>query len=145
MAAIIEMVRDWVASCPLVDENAILGVDRLGADPVEYTVDAVPCNPVTSQYVDGSQRRQFLFVFASRNKYSGTAQNIANSEFYDDFSDWIAVQNKLRKLPELGKYRTAQRVEITTSGYVYDAGDSTARYQIQLKLTYYQDRRYNNG
>ena len=145
MAAIIEMVRDWVASCPLVDENAILGVDRLGADPVEYTVDTVPCNPVTSQYVDGSQRRQFLFVFASRNKYSGTAQNIANSEFYDRFSDWVAQKNKKREFPEMGEYRTAQRVEIVTSGYAYDTGDSTARYQIQLRLTYYQDRRYNNG
>ena len=116
MAAIIETVRDWIAGCPLVEENAILGVDRLGADPIGYTVDTVPCDPVASQYVDGSQRRQFLFVFASRNLYS-----------------------------ELGEYRTAQRVEIITSGYVYDAGDSTARYQIQLKLTYYQDRRYNNG
>lgn len=145
MTAIIEAVRDWIASCPLVEENAILGVDHLGADPIGYTVDTVPCNPVASQYVDGSQLRQFLFVFASRNQYAGTAQNLANSAFYDNFSDWIAVQNKLRQLPELGEYRTAQRVEITTSGYVYDADDSTARYQIQLKLTYYQDRRYNNG
>lgn len=145
MTAIIEAVRDWIASCPLVEENAILGVDHLGADPIGYTVDTVPCNPVASQYVDGSQLRQFLFVFASRNQYADTAQNLANSAFYDNFSDWIAVQNKLRQLPELGEYRTAQRVEITTSGYVYDAGDSTARYQIQLKLTYYQDRRYNNG
>ncbi|WP_302756579.1 chloramphenicol resistance protein [uncultured Ruminococcus sp.] len=145
MAAIIEAVRDWIASCPLVEENAILGVDHLVADPIGYTVDTVPCNPVASQYVDGSQLRQFPFVFASRNQYADTAQNLANSAFYDNFSDWIAVQNKLRQLPELGKYRTAQRVEITTSGYVYDTGDSTARYQIQLKLTYYQDRRYNNG
>lgn len=145
MAAIIETVRDWIAGCPLVEENAILGVDRLGADPIGYTVDTVPCDPVASQYVDGSQRRQFLFVFASRNLYSDTAQNLTNSAFYDDFSDWIARQNKLRQLPELGAHRTAQRVEIITSGYVYDAGDSTARYQIQLKLTYYQDRRYNNG
>ena len=28
MAAIIETVRDWIAGCPLVEENAILGVDR---------------------------------------------------------------------------------------------------------------------
>ena len=66
MAAIIEAVRDWIASCPLVEENAILGIDHLGADPIGYTVDTVPCDPVASQYVDGSQRRQFLFVFASR-------------------------------------------------------------------------------
>ena len=85
MAAIIETVRDWIAGCPLVEENAILGVDRLGADPIGYTVDTVPCDPVASQYVDGSQRRQFLFVFASRNLYSDTAQNLTNSAFYDDY------------------------------------------------------------
>lgn len=145
MAAIINAVRTWIATCPLLKDGAILGVDRLGADPVGYTVDTVPCNPVSTQYVDGSQLKQFLFVFASREAYCGTLQNIANSEFYDDFADWIATQNRQKTLPDLGKYRKPQNVEITTSGYAYDTGERTARYQIQLRMAYYQDRRYTNG
>lgn len=145
MAAIINAVREWIAECPLLKDGAILCIDRLGADPVGYTVDTVPCNPVAKQYVDGSQLRQFLFVFASREAYSGTLQNIANSEFYGNFEDWIAARNRKKELPELDEYRKVQRVEITTSGYAYDVGEKTARYQIQLRMVYYQDRRYSNG
>ena len=145
MAAIIDAVRSWLDGCPLLQDGAILCVDRLGADPVGYTVDTVPCNPVATQYVDGSQLRQFLFVFASREAYADTLQNIANSEFYDSFADWVSVQSRKRNLPELGTYRKAQRIEITTSGYAYDTGEKTARYQIQLRMFYYQDRRYING
>lgn len=145
MAAIINAVRTWIGGCSLLKDGAILCVDRLGADPVEYTVDTVPCNPVATQYVDGSQMRQFLFVFASCEMYSSVLQNIANSEFYDNFSDWVMSMNRRKELPELGEYRSAQRVEITTSGYAYDVSEKTARYQIQLRMVYYQDRRYSNG
>lgn len=145
MAAIIESVRSWIDECPLLQDEAILCVDRLGADPVGYTVDTVPCNPVYKQYVDGSQLRQFLFLFASREAYADTLQNIANSEFYDRFADWVSTKNRKRELPELGTYRKVQRIEITTSGYAYDTGEKTARYQIQLRMLYYQDRRYIHG
>lgn len=145
MAAIIESIRAWVASCPLLKDGAIISVDNLGADPVEYTVDTVPCDPIVIPYVDGSSQRQFLFVFASREYYSDTIQNITNSEFYDLFSAWVETQNREESLPQLEEYRYPLSVEIVTSGYPYDTGSKTARYQIQLRFTYYQDRRYTNG
>lgn len=142
MASIIESVREWLKSCPLLKDGTIIGVDRLGAETVGYTVDTVPCNPVVTQYIDGSQIKQFLFVFASQEAYGRVAQNLANSAFYDDFADWVLRQNREKNLPELGEYRAARKIAITTSGYAYSTGDSAARYQIQLRLTYYQDRRY---
>lgn len=69
-------------------------------------------------------------------------ENIANSGFYDDFADWIERNNWQGIFPDLGDYRTPYRIDIASSGYAYDTGDDTARYQIQLKLMYYQDRRY---
>lgn len=146
-AAIIEAIRTWISACPLLKEHALLSVDQLVADAVGYTIDAVPCDPIVTQYVDGSSVRQLLFVFASREKYgTTTAQNIANSEFYEKFSEWIQKQSRIGLLPELGDYRSAQQIEITSSSYVYDTGTGTARYQIQLRFTYYQDRRYlQNG
>ena len=88
--SIIQAIRDYIAACPLLHEGAIVGVDRLGAQGVAYTIDTTPCEPVVRQYVDGGSMRQFLFVFASRE--------------------------------------------------AYDTGDDTARYQMQLRLLYYQAR-----
>ena len=62
--AIISAIREYIAGCPLLHDGAILGVDQLEADTIGYTVDTVPCEPVVQKYTDGSDKRQFLFVFA---------------------------------------------------------------------------------
>ena len=141
--AIISAIREYIAGCPLLHDGAILGVDQLEADTIGYTVDTVPCEPVVQKYTDGSDKRQFLFVFASREKYGERVlENIANSGFYDDFADWIERNNWQGIFPDLGDYRTPYRIDIASSGYAYDTGADTARHQIQLRLMYYQDRRY---
>ena len=140
---IIESIRTFIANCPLLKNNTILSVDRLGDTEVEYTVDGEITSPILRKYVDGSSLRQFNFVFASREKYgSDTLQNIANSGFYEDFADWIEAQSSHGILPELDEFRTPQYIEVLSGGYVFDTTDSTARYQIQLRFVYYQDRRY---
>lgn len=110
----------------------------------EYTIDTTPCDTIVRKYVDGSSIRQFEFVFASRESYgSDIPQNIDNSEFYEQFARWIENNNEnLSDLLSLDNYQTAQYIELVTSGYAYDVGDNSARYQIQLRLVYYQDRRY---
>ena len=143
---IIESIRNFIAGCPLLKNGILLNVDRLGATEIEYTVDGEITNPILRKYTDGSTLRQFDFVFASREKYGAdTLQNIANSGFYEDFAEWIEQQSNSRNLPELDQYRIPQYLEIQSGGYVFDTDDSTARYQIQLKFVYYQDRRYTNG
>ena len=140
---IIESIRNFIAKCPLLKNNTILSVDRLGDTEVEYTVDGEITSPILRKYVDGSSLRQFSFVFASREKYgSDTLQNIANSGFYEAFADWIETQSSHGILPELDEFRTPQYIEVLSGGYVFDTTDSTARYQIQLRFVYYQDRRY---
>lgn len=144
--AVIESIRNFIAGCPLLKNGVLLNVDRLGATEIEYTVDGEITNPILRQYTDGSSLRQFEFVFASREKYGAdTLQNIANSGFYEEFADWIETQSDSGNLPELDKCRVPQYIEVLSGGYVFDSDDSTARYQIQLKFVYYQDRRYNNG
>ena len=142
---IIESVRDFISKCPLLADNRLLNVDRLGSD-IEYTVDGEITEPILRRYTDGSTLRQFNFVFASREKYGAdTLQNIANSGFYEDFADWIEAQSESGNLPKLSRFRIPQYIEVQSGGYVFDTDDSTARYQIQLKFVYFQDRRYTNG
>ena len=143
---VVEYLRNFIAGCPLLKNGVLLNVDRLGATEIEYTVDGEITEPILRKYTDGSSLRQFDFVFASREKYGAdTLQNIENSGFYEDFANWIEIQSGSGKLPELDKYRIPQYIEVQSGGYVFDSDDSTARYQIQLKFVYYQDRRYTNG
>ncbi|MCM1316267.1 MAG: hypothetical protein K2K66_06940 [Ruminococcus sp.] len=144
--SIIESVRDFISGCPLLKNGILLNVDRLGDSEIEYTIDGEISDPILRRYTDGSSLRQFNFIFASREAYgSDTLQNIANSGFYEDFADWIEMQSNVGNLPILDKYRIPQYIEVQSDGYVLDTDDSTARYQIQLKFVYYQDRRYTNG
>ncbi|MDE6833833.1 MAG: hypothetical protein K2J39_06285 [Ruminococcus sp.] len=144
--SIIESVRDFISGCPLLKNGILLNVDRLGDSEIEYTIDSDITDSILRRYTDGSSLRQFNFIFASREKYGAdTLQNIANSGFYEDFADWIETQSNSGSLPILGKYRIPQYIEVQSDGYVFDTDDSTARYQIQLKFVYYQDRRYTNG
>lgn len=143
---VIEYLRDFIAGCPLLKNGVLLNVDRLGATEIEYTVDSEITSPILRNYTDGSSLRQFDFVFASREKYGAdTLQNIENSGFYEDFANWIEVQSNTEKLPELDQYRIPQYIEVLSRDYIFDSDDSTARYQIQLRFVYYQDRRYTNG
>lgn len=141
--SIIESLRTWFASCPLL-KDGLLNVDYLGADEVEYTIDAdQPTSPVLRNYTSGSSLRQFPFVFASRETYGAdTLQNIANSGFYEELAAWVEQQSDAGDLPELDEYRIPQYIEVLSNGYPFDTGDNTARYQITMNFVYMQDYRY---
>lgn len=137
---IIESIRNYFLSCPLIDEESKINVDYLGIEAVEYTIDSVPAEKVIKTYVGGDTLNQYVFVFGSREYYgSDTLQNIENSGFYEKFSKWIEEQSKLGNLPVLSGNKKAMKMETLTSGYLFDITESLARYQIQIRLVYYEN------
>ena len=135
MSAIIDSVRTYLMQFEGL-QNGLFCVDYLGAEPTEYCVEAVPCDPVYQRYTDGSCLRQFLFIFASREFFSAdVVQNTANAAFYEAFMDWIHESNEEGVLPDLDGHEPVS-IEVLTSGYVFDAEADAARYQIQLRLIY---------
>ena len=136
---IIESVKDFILNCPLLAELAAINVDFLPESPDTYSIEQVPTNSVIQTYLDGSQERQFVFVFASRLYYSDeTRNNIENCGFYEAFSDWLDEQTKTGNLPIMRDGLTPTKIEAMSSGYLFDvSGDlSNARYQIQCRLIY---------
>lgn len=143
MKSLIECVRDFVLTFPELDEEGCLYVDYLGDQAIEYSVEAVPCDPVFRRYTDGGCMKQFLFVFASREFYSADVnQCIENLAFYEHFEHWITDNNLNGELPDLDG-RTPVSIEVLTGGYAFDADTNTARYQMQLRLLYEDTRRSN--
>lgn len=137
---LIESIRDYISAFPDLSENCCLLIDYLGDKPVEYTVEAVPCNPVYKEYVDGEKVKQFLFVFASREYFEADVNTcIENLHFYENFEEWIEQNNDNGVFPDLGSNRTPVSLEVLTRGYVLSADEETARYQIQLRLVYEEE------
>lgn len=136
----IKSIRDYFLDCPLMLDKKI-NVDYLGLEANQYTIDNIMADTVIKQYADGGAMKQYVFAIGSREYYNADAiNNIENSGFYELFSEWIRAQNKLGNLPTLPGNREARKIEATTSGYLFSIDEDTAKYQIQLQITYYQDR-----
>ena len=134
-------LRNYFLNFPNLKEDSALNVDFLSTDDIEYSISAMPTNPVVTQYLDGSAIKQFNFFFESREYQNiDSEQNIKNMAFYDSLSEWIFNNNVRGVLPTLSdSTKISQKLEVTTGGYIFDENQKTARYQIQCKLTYYQE------
>lgn len=132
--SIIKAIREFIEKCPHLHDGKI-GVDYL-ENEVAYSIEPTPVAPKDESFIDDSAIKQFAFIFASRESYGQeTIQNMLNTEFYEDFSDWIEEQNINGNLPEIEGIET---IECLSTGYAYQTGIDTARYQIQLRITYYK-------
>ena len=140
---VIESVKDYILTCPLLKELKRLNIDFLPEDPDTYSIEGVPAAEIIRHYLDGGTERQFLFVFAARLFYSEEVRNnIENSGFYEKFAEWLEEQTEADNLPKLAEGKTATKIEAMSSGYLYDiSGDLTnARYQIQCRLIYDKEK-----
>lgn len=133
---LIEAVREHLKTCPLLAEGR-LNVDFLPPDEGSYSVEATPANPLIQRYIDGSSKRQFVFVLASTEFYGeNIRQNLDNIGFYQSFTDWLEEA----PLPPIDDGKTAQKMEALTSGYAFLTDTDKARYQIECRLIYHQRR-----
>lgn len=144
---IIKALMEYISTCPYLYEfNKGINVDYLDDDSTTYSIEEVPCTPILKKYLDGSSKRQYDFIFASRESYGADVfQNIDNSGFYEDFSNWIEQESTLGNLPKLEADKEAIEIKVSTTGYAFQTDDNSARYQIQLKLIYLQKGGVNYG
>ena len=138
---IIDSIRNFIRTCPHLQEfnGAIkVNVDYLGPESTMYSIEETPCEPIIKKYINGDTVRQYQFVFASRESYGpDVLQNIDNSGFYEDFANWIESENKIGNLPKLIN-QECRSIECLTTGYAFQTDVDKARYQIQMRITYFQ-------
>jgi hypothetical protein len=136
---IIQSLRDYFITCPLMDDNKI-NVDYLPEAGIEYSIDTTPATEIIKEYTDGGSLRQYLFVIRSVNDYgSDVLQNIANSGFYEKLSEWMEQNTKTGLLPQLPAGKTAQIIQAQSTGYLFTTSAAAGRYQIQCRLQYLQE------
>lgn len=136
---IIDGVRAWLKTYEGLADGR-LSVDFLPEEAKSYSVDTVPTTEIVKRYLDGSSIRQYLFCVSSREFYSDDiAQNVDNQAFYEGLSSWLESTSKRQQFPDIGTGRTVRTIEISSTAYPFIVDDhGTARYQLQLRLTYFQ-------
>lgn len=145
---ILESIRNYIKQCPYLEEfdGAVrVRVDFTNNDQITtYSIEeGVTSQPILKRYVDGSTLRQYLFNFMSVESYGADIQqNINNVGFFEDFSQWIEDNVDNGILPDLGINKETRSIEVLTNGYIFDNAEdaTTARYMIQLRLTYFQNK-----
>ena len=139
--SIISSIRAFVNQCPFLDEfDALVGVEYLPEDTKSYMVEAsVTENPVKKRQINGDTVRRFNFIFASREYFGwDTVESMDVAGFYENFSEWLERCSLTGDLPELGEGKEAKKIQALTNGYVLNADETKAQYQIQCQLVYYQ-------
>lgn len=137
---VIGSIRNFIKKCPYLEEfeGAIrIGVDYLDKESTNYSLEKVPCNPIIKKYVDGSCKKQELFIFTSRESYGpDIINNLNNINFYENLVSWLEEKNRTGDLPILDGKREVEKIEILTNGYAFQTDVDKAQYQIQLRLIY---------
>lgn len=137
--SIIGAVREYISTCPFLNEFARINVEYLDHETDSYTVDALPGEPLVQRYLNGDSEKQFLFTLSSREAYGpDVLQNLENSGFYDRFADWLEAESRTGNLPELPEGKEALSIRAVSQGFVFQTEFDAAQYQIQCKVLYYQ-------
>lgn len=138
-----ELIKDFIETCPLLEGNTI-NVDYLKDDVFSYSIDRTPNALKEYGFVDGGGKKQITFDFTVTAPISSKAIiNLANSEFGEDFIEWIEQQNELRNLPNI---YGAFSIECTSPSYILEKTETTAIYIIQMRFTYYElNKNYNEN
>jgi hypothetical protein len=140
---VMQSVQKWLKTYSGLSGR--LDVDFLDENADTYSVDTIPCEEIIKRYKDGGTIKQFQFAVSSRRFYEqNIKQNLSNLQFFEDLTAWVEKQARARKLPTMDKGRTAQKIVVTSTAYPFLVSeDGKARYQIQMRLEYFQKRSGN--
>lgn len=98
----IQLIKEFIEICPLL-KNGKVNVDYIKDKPQSYSIDETPSTTTLKPYIDGGSRNQILFDFSIQASFSAL-ENIKNSKFCDDFTEWIKEQDNKGNLPKIERY-----------------------------------------
>ena len=129
-----ELIKEFIETCPYL-KNGQVNVDYIKDKPQSYSIDETPVDPVLQNFSDGGRRLQIQFDFSIQASFSAL-ENIKNSKFCDDFTDWIYEQNKKENLPKIDG---AVWIKCLGRGTILQTTEATAIYVIPMQVAYDED------
>ena len=130
----IELIRDFIQTCPYL-KNGKVNVDYIKDKAQSYSIDETASTTILARFADGGTRNQILFDFSIQANFS-VLENIKNSKFCDDFTNWIKEQDKIENLPQIDGICW---IRCTGRGTILQTTETTAIYVIPMQVVYDED------
>ena len=120
------------------DKSYQINANTLDNDINNYSLDKIPTASTVSKWVNGVEIHRDVYSFRSRMAYSqNTINNLLNIGFFEKFESIIKSNNKKGILPEINGI---QNIECLNCGTMNSADTSTAEFDIQLQITYREEK-----
>ena len=138
---IISSIRSYLAGYSGLKTGAPLWVNYLSTVPAQYAIVPLGGQRRVETYIDASNHylAEYPFAFQSMESTADQLERLENIGFYEAFAEWLDTQTEAGSLPTMDAKKTAESIEATGWGFLYEQGQSsTGVYQIQCKLVYEQ-------
>lgn len=134
----IDNVREYIANCPYLDEFTAVNVNYLVNKKTAYSInESASYNPIVDRDILGNENCQFQFTFdAKLNWCEEIENNVDNSKFFDNFSNWLRNNNDNKIFPQIDGNATVSSIEATSNGYIFDTNSDEAIYRISCVMSY---------
>ena len=121
----------------LIGQYGEMNINFLSNEPNNYSLDKIPVNPTTEQWIIGSFLKRDVYSFRSRMNYSADIMtNIENIGFYETFEKIIKQKNDNNILPDI---EGIQSITCLNCGTLNRANTNTAEFDIQIEIQYRDD------
>lgn len=118
----------------LIGQYGEMNINFLSNEPNNYSLDKIPVNPTTEQWIIGNFLKRDVYSFRSRMNYSAdTMTNIENIGFYETFEKIIKQKNDNNILPDI---QGIQSISCLNCGTLNRANTNTAEFDIQIQIEY---------
>lgn len=142
--SIIECIKEYLSTCPYLDELAEINVDYLNIDSKGHdywSIEQLEVPNILNRNVLGTKtERQCQFVLATRSFFNPLIdkQNIENLHLFEKIAEWFYQNTRKKILLTLNEGENATSIEATTGGYLYgtNSDNTIARYQMTCKMLY---------
>ena len=120
------------------NRNYQINADMLSNKIDDYSLDKIPTDTEVNKWIIGSVKKRDVFSFRSRKSYSqDTIDNLKNIGFFEKFEELIKTNNDKGILPEIDNIES---IECLNSGSLNNIDGNTAVFDIQIQITYRQDK-----
>ena len=133
----IDKIRDYISTCPFLDEFTAVNVNYLVDKVKAYSVNEnAGYNPVINPDNCGNDNMQFLFSFDAKFYWNEELENnIKNSLFFEKFRDWLKMNDDNGIYPDIDGIMP-ETIGAITNGFIFATNSDEAIYRINCKFTY---------
>lgn len=133
----IEKIRDYISTCPFLDEFTAVNVNYLVDKVKAYSVNEnAGYNPIISTDILGNREMQFQFSFDAKFYWNEEVQNnVDNSIFFEKFRSWLEDNDEKGIYPEIEGIQPLT-IGATTNGFIFATNSDEAIYRISCNFTY---------